>query len=215
MFKNSLWAAVALGAAVLFGTAQAQRLANSQDRITDFSSGSLATVMSQLGAQVTRSSQSPQAVVSVVMPSNARFSLTPTACKAETGVCTGLSLQATFRFEGTTPATVNVFNQIGTPPKVVMFGERAILYEYLINEYGLARGDFDIYIGVFEFAIGEYLKFLTGGSRDLRSSASLRETVSLSQETDHVGTIPLEVNRHPNPYLSLGNAPDDYVITND
>jgi len=217
MFRSGLVGLAASFAVAVASAAQAQsvsRLSNPTEIMPDYNLATLQAVVTELGATSEVIPDGGQSSLGVKMPSGAVFIMTPTACNPNQNRCTGVSIRAVFTGYDDSPASVNRFNQMGTPPKVVQDGQNSVMYEYLINEFGMPKGNFDVYIAVFEFSLGRYVQFLEGGN-GLRQSSSLANNVSLAEEANHVGTIPLGFARHPNAFTSLGNIPDAYKTKND
>ncbi|NRA31526.1 MAG: hypothetical protein HRU11_14845 [Parvularculaceae bacterium] len=198
-------------ASSLVTTAHAQRLQNPATLMPNFNLTTVEATLVDLGATVERLNLGSDPTIGVTMPSGAKLLMVPIACDTATNICTGLSVRALFREGGSNAVSVNRFNQAGTPAKVVLQGERPVMYELLVNEYGMARGNFDVYVRLFERSMSQYITFMNSGSSDIRKSASLRSSISLAQETSHLGTLPLEFHQHPNGFMSLGNVPDAYI----
>lgn len=176
------------------GVANAQRLANPTAPVAGFNPETLVPVLQEMGAQTELLNAGGQTLVGVRMPSGTAFLMGPTACLQTDGRCRGVSIQAPFSRGNATPASVNRFNQQGTIPKVVLLGENAVLYHYIIADHGIPRGNFDSHIGVLENAIMRYRAFRNGGA--------LGQSVSLGHEVSHVGTTPSTVAQHPSGFVA-------------
>ena len=194
---------VALGLALMFGQAEAQRLGNPASMVPNFNASTLMSVMQEFGAQTEMLSLGGYPTVGVIMPSGARFLMTPTACPPAENRCRGVSIQALFSSQGASAASVNRFNQQGTIPKAVLLGEQVVVFHYVIADYGIPRGNFDSHIAVLEVAIQRYASFGNGGG--------MGQSVSLGAETHHVGTRPMSEPQHPNGFITLMNPPAGYV----
>ncbi|MEM1380924.1 MAG: YbjN domain-containing protein [Pseudomonadota bacterium] len=203
-FRRFQWVSAVLVAAALFSTASAQRLSNQTGLVPDFHPSKLQPLMNELGARTEILSLAGRPTVGAIMPSGARFLMTPTACDDTAPRCRGVSIQALFSSDGANAAVINRFNQQGTIPKAVLLGERVVVFHYLIADYGMPRGNFDVNIGVMEFAIGRFAQFRNDSFSDVSRS------VSLGYETHHVGTTSLRRPEHPNGFVVLNNPPKEY-----
>lgn len=185
-----------------WGPAGAERLSDPGELVPNFNPETLMSVMREFGGETELLEIGNRPTVGVKLDSGAKFLMTPTACALDTGDCRGVSIRALFTGANATTASVNRFNQLGTIPKTVLEGDRVVIYHYLIADYGIPRGNLDSHIGVLEFTISQYKRF--GGS------AAPRQSVSLSEETHHVGTLPMVEPQHPSGFVSLPDAPDAY-----
>ncbi|MEM9838431.1 MAG: YbjN domain-containing protein [Pseudomonadota bacterium] len=172
-----------------FGAAQAQRLQNPTGVVPGFNIEILVPLLQEMGGQTEILGSGANRMVGVVMPSGSRFIMGPTACAPTDGRCRGVSIQGLFPTGSATVASINRFNQQGTIPKAVLLGDRVVVFHYLIADFGMPRGNFDVHIGVWENALSRYNDFRNGGG--------IAQSVSLGHEVSHVGTTPSTVFQHP------------------
>lgn len=100
--------------------------------------------------------------ITYLLPTGERVFLFPNACDSQGANCRGLSLQVPFI--GGSAEYANHFNNQGTVAKAAYGNARTVLHQYIIGDYGMARGNLDVSLRVLGNGIRVYREISTGGT---------------------------------------------------
>ena len=125
--------------------------------------------VNQLAALATELGWTSQVIVAdngssglaVKIPEGATFFLEPVACSPQ---CVGLSIFAFFgSASNASPASVNAFNGMQNPVKVLTANNMILMQRYVIADYGTPRGNVAVELGVFLDLAVKFANYMQGG----------------------------------------------------
>ncbi|MEQ8935948.1 MAG: hypothetical protein RIE56_09185, partial [Amphiplicatus sp.] len=125
--------------------------------------------VNQLSAMATEFGWTTQMIVAdngssglvVKTPEGATFFLEPVACSPQ---CVGLSIFAFFgAASNASPASLNSFNGMQNPVKVLSFNNAIMMQRYVIADHGTPRGNIAVEMNVFLSLASKFAQYLQGG----------------------------------------------------
>ncbi|MEM8986472.1 MAG: hypothetical protein AAGC95_07080 [Pseudomonadota bacterium] len=173
-------------AAFIFSIAGAHGQAlNAPSSSTDaFTPAYISSLLDELGiTNAVQRFENEEVIIAAQAPNGLRFLMVFYACNPEDkNSCLGLNLRAGWRrAEGYAKGAVHDFGAMYPFAKSYVSGEGAVLSRYLTADYGVAKGNIAVNVGVFiNFAqnFASYLSAVPAAEADRGVSASLTPDVS-------------------------------------